>query len=217
MNKTVRWKTAQFFEFLWWKRYLKNKTPELYLQNKLKYWKEVYGKLADKLTINERTKILDAGCGPSGMYMLFPHNEVFAVDPLLSEYEKLNIFSYSMYPNVKFFKSTIEEFQFTRKFDVIFCLNVINHVSDIKKAIANLTSCLSDNGKIVYSIDVHNYNFLKFIFSGIPGDILHPHQYSSEDYKRFFEKSGLSVIYNETIKKGLIFNYEVFILTKPTP
>ncbi len=133
--------------------------------------------------VKNNNTLIDMGCGPSGLYLPFPDNNLTAVDPLLDDYEQnLSIFSQKKYPNVTFIKAAIEDFETKEQFDYVFCMNAINHVSNIKTGFLVLSKLAKTNGKIIASIDAHNYTFLKKLFRFLQCDILHPHQYNKEEY-----------------------------------
>jgi 2-polyprenyl-3-methyl-5-hydroxy-6-metoxy-1,4-benzoquinol methylase len=152
IENTLRlsWKIAQTAERKWWQIYLKNKDVASYHTWKLAYWKDLLATLSDRLTLNPEAKILDAGCGPAGIFMAFPDNEVTAFDPLIDQYEAdLPHFKRTLYPNVRFVTAQIENFDDGEKYDTIFCMNAINHVADIRKSYGNLARLLQPNGKLV--------------------------------------------------------------------
>ena len=213
----LRWKLAQFFEQLWWKQYLIGKSKHQYLQWKQGYWQQFImpiKKNVPTLSSEEKLQILDAGCGPAGIFIVLQQHQITAVDPLLSQYEQLPHFSKNDYVEVNFIETTLEKFQAEKKFDVVFCLNAINHVEDIKACINNLYASLKPKGYLVLSVDVHRHNFLKKIFQLIPGDILHLHQYSLEDYLNLLAKENMKIVSIETIKQATIFNYVVVVVNK---
>lgn len=143
---------------------------------------------------------------------MFPGSGVTAVDPLLDKYEReLSIFSKNDYPDVKFITSPIESFTTTQTYDYVFCMNAINHVSDIQAGFATLCSLAKPQGKIVVSIDAHNRQFLKGIFRIGPGDVLHPHQYDLQEYKGFLEHEGYEVVKTICLDKAFIFNHYILI------
>ena len=74
-----RWKIAQAAEMRWWKTYLKKKPVADYLQNKKAYWHRVL-KLAD-VHIKDSDLVLDAGCGPAGIFIILNNNTVDAIGP----------------------------------------------------------------------------------------------------------------------------------------
>lgn len=211
----LRWRVAQYFELRWWKNYLHKKDKNTYLQEKHKYWMRLYNMIAEHLKVNDTHKILDLGCGPSGIYMLFPKNKVTAVDPLIAAYEsKLEVFSKSQYATTTFLNSTIEDFKPDCQYDIVFCMNAINHVADISAAYEKLKLCTKLEGKMVVSIDAHNYSFFRFLFRLMPGDILHPHQYNLNEYKQMAEEYNFKILETLMIKKGFFFNHYMMVTEK---
>ncbi len=203
---SLRWKIAQNIELRWWKNYLKGKSPEEYLAWKKDYWQKTLAELA--VDLNPGSKILDAGCGPAGIFTILDKHEVTAIDPLLDKYAiDLPHFNPADYPFCTFENQSLERFISKEPFDLIFCINAINHVDDINKAVANLSDCLKPNGKLIMTIDAHNYGLLKKIFQLIPGDILHPHQYDLADYQVMMTKAGFHLQSSIKLKSEFIFDY----------
>ena len=218
----LRWKIAQAAEIRWWQRYLKNKNTGDYAVWKKNYWQKLLeeiglsdlGQMQD-LPLQNAQKILDAGCGPAGIFMvLTPQHHVTALDPLLDNYEKkLTHFKRSFFPAVKFVSQSLESFGTQKEsFDVVFCLNAINHVSDLESAIDVLIKSTRTGGTLVVSIDAHRSRFLKHIFAALPGDILHPHQYTLEEYREMFLSRGCEEVSILLKKEEAIFNYYILVL-----
>lgn len=216
MDTRFRWKVAQFAELEWWKNYLKEKEVTDYTKYKIAYWEGVLKECSPELSLNDNISILDAGCGPAGIFMVCTKQQVVAIDPLLNEYEK-NIPHYrkEAYPNVTFVNSSIEDFSSEIQFDIVFCMNAINHVNNIDDAYEVLCNLVKPGGKLVITIDAHNYPIFKSIFKLLPGDILHPHQFDIDDYKMFLTKRHFKVEKQQLIKKEFFFNHYLQIASKP--
>jgi len=213
MNR--RWKIAQYFERLWWQRYTKDADPTDYLNWKTRYWQDFLHKYERQIPYASAKNILDAGCGPAGMFIILSKH-CTAIDPLLLQYEeKLLIFDRSWYPDVKFHNMSMEDMILDDQYDLVFCMNAINHVADLRKSLRNLFKYSSPGATLVLSVDVHRYNMLKSISRLIPADILHPHQDSTEDYLSMLEETGFKVENNFLLKENGIFDYKVFIAKKP--
>ena len=207
-----RWNVAQWFERKWWKNYLGKKDPVAYLDWKRKYWIEFYHQFRDIVPVEANALVLDAGCGPAGIFMIFTHQQTTAFDPLLEAYESdLPHFKKEMYPTVEFITSSLEDFKEKDKFDVVFCINAINHVKDIEGAIKQLVYSAKKGAKLIISIDAHNHKWLQPFFKLIPGDILHPHQFNLEEYIEMFEKCGIKTLRTICLKKEFVFNYHVVV------
>lgn len=210
-----RWKIAQWFELQWWQRYLAHRDKNQYLHWKRDYWMQFLSNMKEFYQPKSSDVLLDLGCGPAGIFIAFPQNEIDAIDPLLNAYEdKLSTFSKKEYQQVHFIQENIEEFTSTKVYDTIFCINVINHVEDIHKAIQNIYQLASNHSKIIISIDCHNYIALQKLFALIPGDILHPHQYTLSGYKKLFEQYGFKISFEKKLKSATIFDYWVIGMQK---
>lgn len=214
---TFRWKIAQAAEIRWWQRYLKNKPTRDYAIWKTDYWQKLLAEmgLSSLNTEGGHFTILDAGCGPAGIFMIFKNQKVDALDPLLDEYEAtLPHFKKKHYPNVSFYSQPLEDFKKQNAYDAVFCLNAINHVADLSRCFDILVAAAKKGGKLIVSIDAHNFQLLKHIFQALPGDILHPHQYDLAEYKAMLTERGCTID-NVILKKHeFIFNYYVLVATK---
>lgn len=224
---TLRWKIAQAAEIRWWQRYLKNKPTADYADWKRNYWHALLDRCGLSF-LNENTEpashtgmgvtsetILDAGCGPAGIFMIFKNQAVDALDPLLDQYEAtLPHFKKNDYPNVNFLSQPLEDFNEKGKYDAVFCLNAINHVADLQKSFDILVNSVKKDGHLVVSIDAHNYSFLKKIFQALPGDILHPHQFDLKEYTEMLTSRGCTIEKTLLYKPEFIFNYYILVCKK---
>jgi len=206
-----RWKIAQAAEVRWWQNYLKGKSKEDYLKWKKAYWQQF---LTDcELSVAEGATCLDAGCGPAGIFTILEEQVVEAVDPLLADYEeRLEHFDPKDYPWVNFVTSPLEQYQATKAYDYVFCLNAINHVADLNQSMDQLFSLTKDGGILVVSIDAHNYSIFKHIFRIIPGDILHPHQYDLQEYQAMISNRGGQLLHTFCKQEAFFFDYYVLVV-----
>ncbi len=211
---SIRWKTAQYFEKKWWKKYLNNKNPLEYHKWKQDYWLGFLKEISEWVMPSDDYRMLDMGCGPSGIFIVLP-GKISAVDPLFEDYKKqLPYFKPESYKNVKFINSTAENFKCNETYDIVFSLNVINHVADIKKAIKTLSNCCSRGGKLVISVDAHNYGFLQTCLKFLQFDILHPYQLNLNEYKKLIENEGFNIKGEKRLKRSFIFDYYVIVAEK---
>jgi 2-polyprenyl-6-hydroxyphenyl methylase/3-demethylubiquinone-9 3-methyltransferase len=209
----LRWRIAQAAEEQWWRRYLRKQDPVVYLHNKRTYWQQLLKRLELQLSPNDH--ILDAGCGPAGIFIALPEHRVDALDPLLEHYMyALSHFNPADYAYVRFWVMPLETFTRSDTYNIIFCMNAINHVADLQRSLHNLVAALRPGGRLVLTVDVHRYAILKGIFRCIPGDILHPHQHGAADYCAFLEAQGCRVTQITTLKSGRIFDYVAIVALK---
>lgn len=208
-----RWQIAQQAEIRWWRWYLRNKPDEDYRRQKKQYWLKLISTYG--LEPSTDAYILDAGCGPAGIFMALPNHRIDAVDPLLPAYEKnLRVFDKSHYPNTRFIHNRLEDFKDEQGYDYIYCMNAINHVDNIALSLDNLARCLKPTGKMILTVDVHRHNWLKGIFKVLPGDILHPHQYDADEYRRLLEARNMRIHHTKVLKRSAIFDYRLFVASK---
>jgi 2-polyprenyl-6-hydroxyphenyl methylase/3-demethylubiquinone-9 3-methyltransferase len=202
----MRWHVAQWFEKMWWKRYLSKKQPEEYLDWKRSYWK----RFLNDLNVIPRDRILDAGCGPAGINIVLHDVEVWAIDPLLDEYKALPVFTETNNANVNFLKSTLETLNLETQFDQVFCINVINHVESIESSLYRLYEHTKPHGELIITTDCHRNELFQRVLSMIPIDILHPYQMNASEYIELLKKTGWRVIRTTKLKHDFIFDYYAF-------
>jgi SAM-dependent methyltransferase len=209
----LRWRIAQFFEIRWWQRYLQTRDKAAYYDWKRAYWRDFLHKSG--VEMGSRLCILDAGCGPAGIFTIFEDHEVIALDPLLGQYQsKIAQFDPADWPYVTFIEASLEDFKQEQAFDMVFCLNAINHVEDLALCFDRLVDLTQSGGQLLVSIDAHNYPLFKHVMRLIPGDILHPHQYDLKEYTTMLTDRGLHVTNTVRIKHEFIFDYYLVVCQK---
>jgi 2-polyprenyl-6-hydroxyphenyl methylase/3-demethylubiquinone-9 3-methyltransferase len=211
---SLKWKLAQQLEYRWWRHYLRQRDKSKYLEWKKDYWLRLLSSISTHIEFPKNKTILDAGCGPAGIFMALDGNYVDALDPLLDKYRSLKHFTKNDYPWTTFITDSIESLDETGKYDLIFCLNAINHVNDIQLCYDKLYAALKKNGYLVISTDAHRFRLLKRIFQAFPGDALHPVQLESYEYDAFLLKKGFTILNNQVYKQEKIFNYHLTIAKK---
>lgn len=209
----LRWRIAQYFEIRWWQRYLGLREKTEYLSWKRRYWNDFLQQC--DVRIPHDAGILDAGCGPAGIFIALEHRRVDALDPLLYRYEKtLPHFRRSDYPHVRFFDTPLEHFFPEKQYDFVFCLNAINHVADLSGCFDRLAALTKPGGILALSVDVHRFSQMKSVFRLVPADILHPHQHGLEEYRAMLAGRSMRIAKEILIRKGGIFNYYLLLAEK---
>jgi SAM-dependent methyltransferase len=206
----LRWQIAQFFEIRWWQRYLGGRDKTAYLTWKKNYWQQFLAQA--NLAPRAGERVLDAGCGPAGIFSVLTAQRVDALDPLLDLYAaKLPHFSPTDYPHVRFFCQTLETFFPDNQYDTVFCLNAINHVADLADSLDRLVALTRRGGTLAVSIDAHKYKIAKRALRFLPGDILHPHQFDLEEYRAMLTARGCALRREVLLKKGGLFDYWLLV------
>ena len=141
--------------------------------------------------------------------------KVHCFDPLIKSYEDFEIFDPKMYPNCIFCNEGIEQITAIETYDLIFCINAINHVRDLNKSWSSLFAAAKKGSTLIFSIDCHRHSFFKWLFRLVPVDVLHPHQYSLKEYSAMAQDAGL--LPTKSLKMGgnFFFDYFVLICEKP--
>ncbi len=210
---TLRWKIAQALEIRWWQRYLKHRETSTYLAAKRAYWQKLLRELP--IELRPGVRILDAGCGPAGIFMILESYAVDAIDPLLDLYEKkLPHFNKNDYAFVQFYNKPLENFEILSNYDVVFCMNAINHMADLARSLDQLAAATATGGQLVVATDAHKNCVLKAIFRMLPGDLLHPHQHDEQDYCRMLEARHCKIKTVKRLKTGQVFDYIAIIAEK---
>jgi SAM-dependent methyltransferase len=213
MNR--RWQWAQKAELKWWKQYLRRQEPAEYLHRKAMYWRRVLESAGFAPQPGER--VLDAGCGPAGIFIILQDQEVDAVDPLLDAYEaELTVFYKKNYPHVRFFAEALEAFRPPVAYPTVYCLNAVNHVRDIEKSFDVLAQAVAPGGTLLLSVDAHRFRFLKHLFRLLPGDILHPQQFDDAEYRAMMEQRGFVIRRKIILKQELLFRHYLYTAQKTT-
>ncbi|HWQ42729.1 MAG TPA: class I SAM-dependent methyltransferase [Desulfosporosinus sp.] len=93
---------------------------------------------------------LDIPCGDGFMTAEFAKHfsKVVGVDASQTHLDKAK----KRLPEVEFYHELIEDFSYPEKFDNIFMINVLEHVADPVKALANMISLLNSNGRIMIHV-----------------------------------------------------------------
>ncbi len=212
---SLKWKLAQKLEYIWWSNYLNKKAKGPYLQWKSLYWKDLLLTISQDVPLPSNQAILDAGCGPAGIFMVLDGNRVEAIDPLLDQYRNLEHFQPKAYSWTTFYSAPIESLDAEEKYDIIFCINAINHVNDIELCCKNLVRALKPDGKLILSTDAHRHKWLKKLFQILPGDLLHPVQKDIIEYEHLLTRQDLAIQKRVLYKSENIFNYYILIANKP--
>ncbi len=208
--RALRWRIAQFLELRWWRRYLRKRTPSDYLSAKRGYWERLLRQL--EWTIVPNARVLDAGCGPAGVFIsVHALQQVTALDPLLRHYEQLETFSVASYPRVNFLATPLESVGQLPPFDAIYCLNAINHVRDWHRSLDALTDLARPGTRMILTSDVHRHTWLLPLFRALPGDALHPQQHHADSYRQALRRRGWRIEREQVLRTELIFTYRAWV------
>ena len=154
--------------------------------------------LVDKIDFHDVRKVIDVGCGDGNTLKYIKSNyknvTTTGIEPYAESLVNDGVDN--------FYKSTIEDFlenKITENYDLIMCLDVLEHIWDYKKTLKKLTNHLNDSGSLLISVpNVSNFRvfyeiFLKHNFPKNKDGIF------DETHCRWFTKKVLS---NDLVELG---------------
>jgi len=161
------------------------KWAKIFPQNKSKirqYWKKFrcLDKIVKECEISSVSKIMDIGCGLSSVLHFIPGMEKVALDPLIDEYKKI-------YKYPKDFTLT-NSCNFQDYFDVIFCSNVLDHITEHEKMLEKIYLALAKNGYFILTINIFEEKKDR--------DEAHPHCFTRHDIWDLIKKK-FHILYME--------------------
>ncbi len=166
-----KYKAELVFQKEWAKEFKDNKPKVLEYWEKYRYLDQIK-KICE---INNNMKVLDVGCGISTV-LHFIDGQRYGIDPLADEYKKL--YSYPDQINIQ--KGFGEEIPFpVNYFDVIFCSNVIDHVTCPQKTIDEIYNALKPASYFIFTVELFVENRDR--------DPAHPHSITKKDVYSLIE------------------------------
>ena len=146
----------------------------------------------------ENKKILEIGSGPTGIVNVLKGKR-YAIDPLMD----LFLSNCDLPKQIKYIRGKGEDLPFADKFfDIIFCLNTLDHVDSPYKILKESYRCLKKDGLFFIALNCYSPQtvWIKEFSENIgAGDICHPHSYTTDKIKNALISQGFEII---EIKKG---------------
>jgi len=176
-----RWQVAQKAEMEFWEH---RSLEELREENPPKKAYIFVEEISKFTKMNNNTKILEVGCGGFSLINLLKKGKRHSIDPLADFYkEKYKI----NYKPVTFVKGVGENLPYPDNyFDVVMCINVLDHTKSPSKVISEMRRVLKKGGMLYFENYYYQSSFL-FIFKvygffkemfGSVFNICHPHMLS---------------------------------------
>lgn len=173
---------------------------------RFKYIKNLFDKME-----KEPEEILDAGCG-GGLYSSYlskryPNSKITACD-INNNIKRVD-------DNVTFLIKDLLSLEYERKFDLIICVDVIEHIANDEKVIENFSTSLRDRGSLVLHVPKYPLEYKYFIKYYHQDDHIRD-GYQSDQIKTILKKYNLEVVsYKPTFNAIETFIWEIgYILRK---
>nr|WP_243435740.1 class I SAM-dependent methyltransferase [Acanthopleuribacter pedis] len=187
---TKRWQKAQRAESQFWRTWRQNtlyKDVSLY-----DFWLEVVEKTGGPLAPG---RTLDVGCGPvSVLNFVRPKGmQPFGLDPLAEVYarEKLIECRDDVRP-MPIAGLPAERMPFLdESLDQVICLNVLDHVSDAPRVLAEIHRVLKKDGYLRLYVHTFASWIKRFLFFDTP----HTYHWDHEEFKALVEAGGFKIVH----------------------
>jgi len=154
-------------------------------------------------------KILDIGCASghltSQITQFFPEAQVYGLD----SYSRAVKFGQKLHLETKFKVGDAHKLPFTHQtFDLITCVETLEHLENPAKAIAEIKRVLKKNGKILIGQDTDNWLFRLVWFFWIKGrgkvwQDSHIHPLNSKELETLIKKIGFKIQFRKFSHLGL--------------
>ncbi len=161
-------------------------------------------------------KILDVGCASgfltSQIAAFFPLSESFGID----SYKKAIEFGRKTYPNIKFKFADAHRLPFKNEsFDLITCIETLEHLENPEGAISEMYRCIRRNGRVLIGQDTDNllFKMIWIIWTKRRGKVWHNshlHPYGPNSLEKLIKKCGFKIIK----RKFSHLSMEIFFLVE---
>lgn len=184
-----RWRRAQSSEAAFWRGWRRNL---LYKHVSLRdFWRDVLDKSGGKLPTG---RVVDVGCGPVSVLNFFRPQGLFplGVDPLARAYaeEKL-IESRPEWQPMPIVALPAERLPFgSNSIDHLVCFNVLDHVADVHRVLAELRRVLKPCG----TLRVYVHSFAPWIKRFLFFDWPHTYHWDHAEFRALLRRAGFAVL-----------------------
>ena len=134
--------------------------------------------------------LLEIGCGEGNLLARFlskfPEKNILGLDGSI----KASQLAQAKGLNVK--QCVINGEDQVPKTDVLLLINVIEHIEDIPLLISSLKQSLTEGGRIIFCLPIHDYGGYDIFFAE------HVWHFTSEHFKIILKKNGLKILHSDT-------------------
>ena len=148
--------------------------------------------------------LLDIGCA-YGFLVDFANKGGFKAEGFdISEFAISKARNY--FPCYKFYVAALGKFKPGKKYDMITCIDVIEHVKDVNKSIRYIKSIMKSDGLVMFKLPVRGSFFQNLLLNG---DKTHIYKYSKEKWINILSKH-FKIIDIHSSNLGLFFDVPYF-------
>jgi len=165
-------------------------------------WGNLVDSLKGDIAFDSSKRILDIGGGPTSIFLALREGEKYVVEPNVERLFKLHPFVREVeeYRDVNFISSPIEEAAFDKQFDLIFIINVLDHVGTLKPVVDKIDELLAPSGILIIVVDCYADRAVRRIINFFDVDLPHIHHFVADDIIRLFSNYKLKKQDNEVFR-----------------
>lgn len=192
-----RWEEAQFSEKAYWEGSF-SKSEEEFQKMCLNFY-PVYKEILNKNNIVTTDKvILDCGGGAYGFVAVIDGKKKYLLDPLMNYFATKVPDNFYTDRNITPLAGIGEELPFVESFfDLVCCINTLDHAKEPKKIISEANRCLKKEGYLLLSFN--HYAWPIVIYRNLleklkAGDNCHPYTYHINMVNDMLAENGFKII-----------------------
>lgn len=191
MDKALRWEKAQKLEMGFWNKWfddtgLDEVNKRLDYGHMSLYMPFLYKWLG--FNLSEYT-VIDVGCGPCGLAPWIRCKERVGIEPLADWFREKGV-NYEILGYNQVICSSLEDLNLDKVFDLVICINVLDHVRDRQVFLKKLSNLVGRFLFLCYDVRFKDTD-------------LHPHVISVDEVRSVIESCGLELMYYDTFDKGV--------------
>ncbi len=177
-------------------------------------WARLVHYLDQRSLVKKRRRILDVGGKATTIFLALPGSHRYAVDPVYGHLFEQHPFlgDLEQYRGVTFVALPVEELV-EEPFDLIFCINALDHVSEVDVVASRLKQLLAPGGVFVLIVDCYADKAVRDLVRWFDVDVPHPHHFVVEDIPRIFR--GLRLRGQDNLIFKLFFSGTLFRNEQP--
>jgi SAM-dependent methyltransferase len=178
-----RWQEAQDYERRWWKKRGRHGARK-YIQDMTLIKKE----LAPHIKFSKDMSVLQIGCAAEDVIHYWKPGKCFAIDPLVSYFEEMEIMKKGRTTNIT---GIGEKLPFKNdSFELVLQTNVLDHVKDPEKVLSEISRVMKPTGIFYFRVNVRPRYLLPMLRSIWKTKLStakgHPFLFSEDDVREMF-------------------------------
>lgn len=196
-----RWKQAQEYELLHWKKVADRIASGS--EGQLSWYEWVAGEMEKRLlphfTEDQKkdARVLEVGSGPIGIVTFLKWGERYTIDPLEDFYQSNPALSDLRDSTVHYGQGTGEKLPFKDNFfSIVILVNVLDHVHNAEGVLNEIYRVLANNGILYFAVNVHTSwgAFLHNILAKLLIDRGHPYTFTGVSIRDFILRHKFNIL-----------------------